>query len=259
MKNYGIIMAGGKGTRLNPITQNINKHLLPIYDKPMIYYPLSVLIYANIKNILIICNEKEVEKFKKLLIPVEKKNKISIKFHIQKNIGGGIAEGLKLSKPFVNKAQKIILMLGDNFFYGREFPKNLEKIIKKKTNKSHVFLSEVSKPQDYGIAYLKQNKIYKIIEKPKNFKSNLAITGLYVYNKNIFNLLQKIKPSKRNELEISSLNKLLLKKNHLDYVRIGKGTSWFDLGSYENIFQCSELIRLIEKRQGIKISNIDKE
>ena len=105
---------------------------------------------------------------------------------------------------------------------------------------------------------MKKNKIDKIIEKPKNFKSNLAITGLYVYNKNIFNFLETIKPSKRNELEISSLNKLLLKKKFLDYARIGKGTSWFDLGSYENIFQCSELIRLIENRQGIKISNIDK-
>lgn len=257
MKNYGIIMAGGKGKRLNPVTQNINKHLLPVYDKPMIFYSLSVLIYANIKNILIICNEGEIDKFKKLLTPVEKKNKISIKFHTQKNIGRGIVEGLKLSKPYVNKANKIILMLGDNFFYGREFPKNVKKIIKKKNNKSYVFLSEVSNPQDYGIAYLKQNKIDNIIEKPKNFKSNLAITGLYVYNKNIFNLLKKIRPSKRNELEISSLNKILLKKNLLNYAKIGKGTSWFDLGSYENIFQCSELIRLIENRQGIKISNID--
>ncbi len=258
MKNFGIIMAGGKGTRLNPITQNINKHLLPVYDKPMIFYSLSVLIYANIKNILIICNEGEIDKFKKLLTPIEKKNKISIRYRIQKNVGRGVIEGLKLSKPFVKKVQKIILMLGDNFFYGHEFPKNLEKIIKKRSNKSYIFLSEVNNPQDYGIAYLKKNKIDNIIEKPKNFKSNLAITGLYVYNKNIFNLLKKIKPSKRNELEISSLNKLLLKKNHLNYVRIGKGTSWFDLGGYENIFQCSELIRLIEKRQGIKISNIDK-
>ena len=166
MKYFGIIMAGGKGTRLKPVTKNINKHLLPVYDKPMIFYSLSVLIYANIKNILIICNEKEVEQFKKLLIPVEKKNKISIKFHTQKNIGGGIAEGLKLSKPFIKKTQKIILMLGDNFFYGREFPKNLEKIIRKKTNKSHVFLSEVNNPKDYGIAYLKKNKIDKIIENP---------------------------------------------------------------------------------------------
>ena len=258
MKNYGILMVGGMGTRLKPITQNINKHLLPVYNKPMIFYSLSVLIYANIKNILIICNEGEIDKFKTLLTPIVKKNKISIKYQIQKNIGRGIAEGLKLSKPFVNKVNKIILMLGDNFFYGREFPKNLEKIIKKKTNKSHVFLSEVNNPQDYGIAYLKKNKIYKIIEKPKNSKSNFAITGLYVYNKNIFDLLKKIKPSKRNELEISSLNKLLLKKNRLDHIKIGKGTSWFDLGSYENIFQCSELIRLIENRQGIKISNIDK-
>ncbi len=132
MKSFGIIMAGGKGTRLRPVSQNINKHLLPVYDKPMIFYSLSVLIYANIKKILIVCNDGEIKKFKKLLIPVEKKNKISIKYAIQKNVGGGIVEGLKLSKPFLKKTNKIILILGDNFFYGREFPKNLEKIIKKK-------------------------------------------------------------------------------------------------------------------------------
>ena len=258
MKSCGIVMAGGSGNRLKPATDIINKHLLPIYNKPMIFYALSVLIYAKIKNILIICNKEDEFKFKTLLKPVQKKNKISIQYQIQKNKGGGIAEGLILGKHFLRKADKITFILGDNFFYGREFPKNLEKIIKKKTNKSYIFLSEVSKPSDYGIAYLNKHKITKIIEKPKNRKSNLAVTGLYVYNKNIFKYLKKLRPSKRKELEITSFNNIILKKGLLNFFKIGKGTSWFDLGSYENIFQCSELIRLIVKRQGIKISNIDK-
>lgn len=256
MKDFAIIMAGGRGTRLKPITSIINKHFLPVFNKPMIFYSLSVLIYANIKNILIICNKGEINIFKKLLFSVEKKNKISIKYIAQTNVGGGIAEGLKLGKSFISKSNKTILILGDNFFYGREFPKNLKKIIKKKTKKSHIFLSEVNNPKDYGIAYLKKNKINKIIEKPKNIKSNLAVTGLYVYNKNVLNLIKKIKPSKRNELEITSLNNLLLKKKLLDFSKIGRGTTWFDLGNHENIFQCSELIRLIENRQGIRVSDI---
>lgn len=256
MNCKGIVMAGGKGTRLKPLTDIINKHLLYIYNKPMIYYSLSTLIYSGIKDIQIICNPGDEFFFKKILNKVEKKNNLKLSFKNQNKIGGGIAEGLILSKDFIGNSKKIVFILGDNFFYGKEFPMTLKKIVKKKTNKSFIFLSEVNNPKDYGVAYLKNNRIKSIIEKPKNQRSNLAITGLYVYNTEILNLQKKLKRSNRNELEISSLNKLILKEKKLDYIKIGKGTSWFDMGTYENIFQCAELIRLIENRQGIKISNL---
>jgi glucose-1-phosphate thymidylyltransferase len=256
MKNKGIIMAGGKGNRLKPITNIINKHLLNIYDKPMIFYSLSLLIYSGVKDILIICNKGDDILFKNILDKIKNKHQLSINYKVQYNLGGGIAEGLILSKDFIANTKKIVFILGDNFFYGRSFPQQLNQILKKKTNKSTIFLSEVSNPQDYGVAYLDKEKLTKIIEKPKNSKSNLAVTGLYVYDNNIFKFIKKIKPSTRNELEISTVNNILLKNGYIDYVKIGRAVTWFDLGSFENIYQCSEFVRLIEKRQGQKISDI---
>jgi len=256
MKIKGIIMAGGKGNRLKPVTNVINKHFLNIYNKPMIYYPLSVLIYLGVKEILIVCNKGDDVNFKKILDATERRNKITIKYKIQSNVGGGIAEGLILNKDFISNSKKIVFILGDNFFFGRSFPQQLNKILISKNNKSFIFLSEVSNPQDYGIAYFKENKLFKIIEKPKNKKSNLAVTGLYIYDQNVFNFIKRIKPSKRNELEISSINNILLKNGYLNHLRIGRAVTWFDLGSFENIYQCSEFIRIIESRQGQKISNI---
>jgi glucose-1-phosphate thymidylyltransferase len=256
MKIKGIIMAGGTGTRLKPLTNIINKHLLAIYDKPMIFYSLSLLIYAGVKEILIICNKNDEVFFKRILNEVEFRHKLIIRYQLQLNTGGGIAEGLMLSKDFIFKAKKIIFLLGDNFFYGRAFPQQVKQVLKKKTTRSCIFLSEVSNPRDYGVAYLNKNKLTKIIEKPKNNKSNLAVTGLYVYHKNVLKFLSTIRPSKRREFEITSINNMLLKKNYLDYVRIGRATTWFDLGSFENIHQCAEFVRLIEKRQGQRISDI---
>jgi glucose-1-phosphate thymidylyltransferase len=256
LRMKGIIMAGGTGTRLRPLTNIINKHLLNIYDKPMIFYSISLLIYAGVKEILIICNKGDEIFFKNILNAVEFKHKIIIHYQEQTNVGGGIAEGLILSKNFIIKAKKIIFLLGDNFFYGRSFPQQVKHVLKKKTSQSCVFLSEVSNPQDYGVAYLNNNKLIKIIEKPKNVKSNLAVTGLYIYHKNVLKFINSVKPSKRKELEITSINNILLKKGYLDYVRIGRATTWFDLGSFENIYQCAEFVRLIEKRQGQKISDI---
>lgn len=255
--NYkGIIMAGGRGLRLKPLTNIINKHLLAIYDKPMIFYPLSLLIYAGIKEILIICNKGDDIFFKNILDTVAHKHRLKIIYKVQVNLGGGIAEGLILSRDFISTSKKVVFILGDNFFYGRSFPQQLNQTLKNKNNKSFIFLSEVSSPQDYGIAYLKKDKLFKIIEKPKNKKSNLAVTGLYVYDRNVFEFLKRIKPSKRNELEISSLNNILLKNGYINYIKIGRAVTWFDLGSFENIYQCSEFVRLIEKRQGQKISDI---
>ena len=256
MKIKGIIMAGGKGSRLQPLTYIINKHLITVYDKPMIYYSLSVLIYSGIKDILIICNKGDQIFFDKILLSVVKKYKLKISYKVQENTGGGIAEGLILAKSFIEQCDKCLFILGDNFFYGRLFPNLIKQYLNQKNKNSYIFLSNVSNPKDYGVAYLKKNKLTNIIEKPKNPTSNLAVTGLYLYNKNVLNILTNIKPSKRNELEITSVNNLLLKQKKLDYINIGRGTVWFDLGTYENIYNCSEFIRILEKRQGIKISDL---
>ena len=249
-------MAGGRGIRLKPLTNIVNKHLLTVYDKPMIFYPLSLFIYAGIKEILIICNEGDDILFKKIINFLQSKYNINIYFKIQNNLGKGIAEGLLVGKDFIANSKKIAFILGDNFFYGRSFPQQLNQLLKNKTKKSFVFLSEVSNPKDYGVAYLERDKITKIIEKPKNTRSNLAVTGLYVYDQNILDFVKKIKPSQRGELEITTVNNILLKSGYLNYLKIGRGVTWFDLGSFENIFQCSEFVRLIEMRQGQKISDI---
>jgi len=256
MKVKGIIMAGGKGTRLKPLTNILNKHLLPVYNKPMIYYSLSTLIYAGIKDILIICNKGDEFYFSKILSNVIKRNKIKISYEFQLNIGGGIAEGLILAKSFIHDSDKVILMLGDNFFFGRYFPQLIQDCFNNNNKSSYIFLSKVSNPKDYGIAYFKNEKLKKIVEKPKNIKNNLAVTGLYIYHRSVLNLVNSIKPSKRNELEITSLNNKLLQNKLLKYVNIGRGTTWYDLGSYENMLMCSEFVRMMEIRQGIKICDI---
>ena len=256
MNVKGIIMAGGKGTRLAPLTKIINKHLLPIYNKPMIYYSLSTLIYAGVKEVLIICNDGDEPLFNKILKEIIKKYKIKIYYQIQQNTGGGIAEGLMISQDFIRQSDKIVFILGDNFFYGRLFPQLINSYLIKKTNKSYIFVSQVNNPKDYGVAYFKQNKLIKIVEKPSNPKSNFAVTGLYIYDKNVLKVINKVKPSHRNELEITSVNNALLNNNHLNYVDIGRGTTWFDLGSYENIYQCSEFIQILEKRQGLKVCDL---
>jgi glucose-1-phosphate thymidylyltransferase len=256
MKFRGIIMAGGRGIRLAPLTKIINKHLLPIYNKPMIYYSLSTLIYAGIKEVLIICNKGDELFFSPILKEIIKKNKIKIYYQIQQNTGGGIAEGLMISKDFIMQSDKIVFILGDNFFYGRLFPQLINSYLIKKTNKSYIFVSQVNNPKEYGVAYFKQKKLIKIVEKPSNPKSNFAVTGLYIYNKNVLEVMNKIKPSHRNELEITSVNNALLKNNHLDYVDIGRGTTWFDLGNYENIYQCAEFIQILEKRQGLRVCDL---
>jgi glucose-1-phosphate thymidylyltransferase len=256
MNVKGIIMAGGKGTRLAPLTKIINKHLLPIYNKPMIYYSLSTLIYAGVKEVLIICNAGDEPLFSQILKEIINKYKIKIYYQIQQNTGGGIAEGLIISQDFIRQSDKIVFILGDNFFYGRLFPQLINSYLIKKTNKSYIFVSQVNNPKEYGVAYFKQKKLIKIVEKPSNPKSNFAVTGLYIYDKNVLKVINKVKRSHRNEMEITSVNNALLNHNYLNYVDIGRGTTWFDLGSYENIYQCSEFIQILEKRSGILISDL---
>tara|TARA_B100000963_G_C22617035_1_gene667908 strand:+ start:649 stop:1428 length:780 start_codon:yes stop_codon:yes gene_type:complete len=257
-KNKGIILAGGKGLRLRPFTKIFSKHFIPIYNKPMIFYSLSILIYAGIKEILLICNKEDIKNYKKLIEPIKVKNKLKLQFQIQNNSTGGIAESLIIApESFKKNVNKILLILGDNFFYGREFPKILNKIITSKQKNAYVFLSPVSNPSQFGIAYLnKKKQISKIIEKPKNIKSNLAVTGLYIYEKKCFEYVKRIKRSKRGELEITSLNNLYLKLNKLKYFNLGRGITWFDMGTPEKIFDVSEFIKLIEKKKGFSISNL---
>jgi glucose-1-phosphate thymidylyltransferase len=256
MKNHGIILAGGSGTRMYPVTHYINKHLLPVYNKPMIFYSLSILIYAGIKNILLISSKDHISSFEKLLTPVTQRNKIKIIYKIQENLKGGIAESLIIGKDFIKKSNKTVLILGDNFFYGRTMPYILRKTLSKKTSSAHIFLCPVRKPENFGIAYIKNNKIIKIVEKPKNNISNLAVTGMYIYNSKHLKYCDKLIRSKRGELEITSLNNICLKKNELSYTYLGRGITWFDMGTYENLFECSEFIKLIESKQGLTIADI---
>jgi glucose-1-phosphate thymidylyltransferase len=259
LKIKGIVLAGGMGTRMKPLSTIISKHLMPVYDKPMIFYSLSVLIYSGIKNILIITDLEQQKYYKKILYLVEKKHKLNLHFEIQNNPIGGIAESFIIGKKFLNDVDKVCLILGDNFIYGRGFPRDLSRVLKNKNNnrKANIFLSEVKNPNQYGIAYLnKDKKIEKIIEKPKNNKSNLAVTGLYIFPKDVIHKVKKVKRSARGELEITSLNNIYLKEKRLNYSILGRGITWFDMGTYENMFQCAEFVRLIDRKQAFKISDI---
>jgi glucose-1-phosphate thymidylyltransferase len=254
----GIILAGGMGKRMRPLSNIFSKHLMSVYDKPMIFYSLSVLIYSGVKNILLITDLSQQKYFKKILHPVEKKWKLNLQFESQKNPTGGIAEAFIIGKNFLADVDKVCLILGDNFIYGRGFPGDLRINLNNKTNNdASVFLCPVKDPKQYGIAYLNKNqKIQKIIEKPKNNKSNLAVTGLYIFPKDVTQKVEKVKRSARGELEITSLNNIYLKEKRLNYSILGRGITWFDMGTYENMFECAEFVRLIEQRQGFKISDI---
>jgi len=254
----GIILAGGMGKRMRPLSKIFSKHLMPVYDKPMIFYSLSVLIYSGVNNILLITDFDQQKYFKKILHSVEKKWKLNLQFESQKNPTGGIAEAFIIGKKFLEGVDKVCLILGDNFIYGRGFPGDLKMILNNKmNNKASVFLCQVKDPKQYGIAYLNKNqKIQKIIEKPKNTKSNLAVTGLYIFPKDVTQKVEKVKRSARGELEITSLNNIYLKEKRLDHSILGKGITWFDMGTYENMFECAEFVRLIDQKQGFRISDI---
>jgi glucose-1-phosphate thymidylyltransferase len=258
IKVKGIILAGGVGKRMRPLSTIISKHLMPVYDKPMIFYSLSVLIYSGIKNILLITDFNQQKYFKKILYPVEKKWKLNLQFETQQNPTGGIAESFIIGRNFLADADKVCMILGDNFIYGRGFPTDLKMILNDKTeNNASIFLCPVKDPRQYGIAYLDKNKkIRKIIEKPKNSKSNLAVTGLYIFPKDVVQIVDKVKRSVRGELEITSLNNIYLKEKRLNHSILGRGITWFDMGTYENMFECAEFVRLINQKKGFEISDI---
>ena len=255
MITKAIILAGGKGTRLSPLTKVLNKQLLPLYDKPLIFYPLSVLMLAGIKEILIITNKGETNLFKKILGNGES---LGIKiFYKEQKKPNGLPEAFIIGEKFI-KNQSVALILGDNFFYGQGFTNRIKEKIKENRGAT-IFTYIVNNPKDYGIIELdKNNKIKNILEKPKKTKSRLAITGFYLFDKNVINFSKQLKPSKRKELEIVDLIKKYFKKKILDAEFMGRGSAWLDTGNVQNLNETAQFISSIERRQGLKIGCLEE-
>ena len=254
MIKKGIILAGGKGTRMSPLTKAVNKQLLPIHDKPLIFYPLSILMLAGIKDILIIVNKGQLPQYKKI-IPDGKNYGIKIEYLEQKN-PNGLPEAFLLGEKFINN-QNVCLILGDNFFYGQNLSKILRNCTKLK-NGAKVLLHRVNNPERFGVAKVLGKKIKTIKEKPKKFISDLAITGLYFFDKKVCNYAKKLKPSKRGELEIVDLLNFYLKGKKLSAELIGRGGAWLDTGSIEDFYKTSAFVSAIENRQGFKIACLEE-
>jgi glucose-1-phosphate thymidylyltransferase len=255
MIKKGIILAGGMGTRMSPLTKAVNKQLLPLYDKPLIYYPLSVLMLAGIKNVLIIVNKGQLQQFKKVL---PEKNNIGIKIQYkEQSKPNGLPEAFIIGEKFIDK-ESVALILGDNFFYGQSLTKILKKNIAIK-NGAKIFLHPVKNPNLYGVATVnKKNKVIKLIEKPKKTLSNLAVTGLYFFDNKVIQYSKKLKPSKRKELEIIDLLNKYKKNNKLKAELIGRGGTWLDTGNVQDFYNASNYISAIENRQGLKIACIEE-
>ena len=255
MIKKGIILAGGKGTRMSPLTKAVNKQLLPIYDKPLIYYPLSILMLAKIKDILIIVNTGQLEQYQKL-IPSGKNLGIKISFKEQDK-PRGLPDAFIIGEKFINN-KSVAMILGDNFFYGQNLSKLLLSCSSIKSG-AKIILHNVQNPELFGVAKINKNKkILKIIEKPKKFVSNNAITGLYFFDKNVVKYAKKLKPSKRGELEIIDLLKQYKNKNNLSAESIGRGGAWLDTGSISDYYKTSAFVQAVENRQGLKIACLEE-
>ncbi len=255
MIKKGIILAGGKGTRMSPLTKAVNKQLLPIYDKPLIFYPLSILMLANIRDILIIVNKGQLSQYKKIL--PDGKN-LGIKITYKEQIyPRGLPEAFILGEKFINK-ENVALILGDNFFYGQSLTDQLQKNTKLKKG-ARIVLHKVSKPELYGVAKVNnKNKVILIKEKPKKYISDLAITGLYFFDNSVVKFAKELKPSKRGELEIVDLINKYKNRNKLSADLIGRGGAWLDTGSIEDFYKTSAFVSAIENRQGFKIACLEE-
>ena len=255
MIKKGIILAGGKGTRMSPLTKAVNKQLLPIHDKPLIFYPLSILMLSKIKDVLIIVNKGQLQQYKKL-IPNGKNLGMKINF-IEQNKPVGLPDAFILGERFIGK-DNVAMILGDNFFYGQNLTQKLEKCTKIKTG-AKVVLHKVQNPELFGVAKInKFKKIIKIKEKPKKYLSNFAITGLYFFDNKVIEYAKKLKPSIRGELEIIDLLNKYKKNKKLSAEFIGRGGAWLDTGSIEDYYKTSAFVQAIENRQGLKIACIEE-
>ncbi|MFL2853927.1 MAG: sugar nucleotidyltransferase [Candidatus Pelagibacter sp.] len=253
--NKAIILAGGMGTRMSPLTKAVNKQLLPIYDKPLIFYPLSILMLAKIKDVLIIVNKGQLNQYKKIL-PDGKRLGINISYKEQSS-PRGLPDAFLLGEKFINN-KNVALILGDNFFYGQNLTSKLINCTKLK-NGAKVILHKVIKPELFGIAKIsKTGKIVSLKEKPKKYISDLAITGLYFFDKKVVEYSKKLKPSSRNELEITDLLKVYLNKKKLTSDILGRGGAWLDTGSIEDFYKTSAFVSAIENRQGFKIACLEE-
>ena len=255
MIKKGIILAGGRGTRMSPLTKAVNKQLLPIYDKPLIFYPLSILMLSKIKDILIIVNKGQLDQYKKIL---PDGNNLGIKIsYLEQSKPRGLPDAFVIGEKFIGK-ENVAMILGDNFFYGQNLSKLLLTSTKLKKG-AKVVLHKVIKPELFGIAKVnKNNKIIKIQEKPKKFFSNLAITGLYFFDNKVIKYAKKLKPSKRGEVEIIDLLKFYKIRNELSADLIGRGGAWLDTGSMDDFYKTSNFVSAIENRQGLKIACLEE-
>lgn len=251
----GIILAGGTGSRLYPSTVSVSKQLIPIYDKPMIYYPLSVLMMAGIREILLITNTECVEQYRNLL-----KDGSQIGIHIEyqaQEKPKGIAEAFLLGEEFIGN-DEVCLILGDNIFYGQGFQDCIE-IAKNKKGKARIFGYPVTNPKSFGVVeFDENNKVLSIEEKPKEPKSNYAVPGLYFYDNTVVEKAKRVEPSARGELEISSINSEYLKEEKLDVVLLGRGLAWLDTGTPRGLLQASDFVSIVQERQGLYISCIEE-
>ena len=255
MIKKGIILAGGTGSRMSPLTKAVNKQLLPIYDKPLIYYPLSVLMLSGIRDILIIVNKGQIDQFKKIL-PSGENLGIKISYAEQK-YPKGLPDAFQIGKNFIGK-DGVVLILGDNFFYGQSLTKILKGCLKLNSGAT-VILHPVKNPSLYGVASInKKNKVLKIVEKPKKFISNLAITGLYFFDNKVVDYSKNLKPSKRKEVEIVDLLNKYKKNKKLSAKFISRGGAWLDAGSIEDFYNTSSFVSALENRQGLKIACLEE-
>jgi glucose-1-phosphate thymidylyltransferase len=250
----GIILAGGSGTRLYPVTKAISKQILPVYDKPMIYYPLSVLMLAGIKEILIISTPRDIATFKELL---GDKSDIGLKLqYAVQEYPRGLADAFIIGEEFIDN-DKVALVLGDNFFYGYDFPEILERVVDREEGAT-IFGYHVDNPTEFGIVEFDKNKnVVSIEEKPEKPKSSYAVPGLYFYDNNVVDIAKNIKPSARGELEITAVNNEYLRRGHLRVELLGKGFAWLDTGTHKSLLNASNFVQTIQTTQGLYIACIE--